>query len=619
MACRVDTAPLLSGACVVSAYTGHGVPGSAVPSTGTHGPSPIYNDLSLPADAAKEYRWAIVTPPASGSLVIYEDGSYAFTAPGSGSYGYTYRLWEDGADKGTAAVSITVAAPADTTSPILSSPSASATSSTAASGSVTTNEGNGTLFRLASTSSTATVAAVKAGQSQAVSATGAQAVTFSGLSASTTYYAHFVHNDAAGNDSAVATSAAFTTQAAADTASPVLTGAITIGTVTTNSIAISFTAATDNVGVTGYDVSKDAGTSWTAIAPATSYTFAGLTAGTSYALRVRAKDAAGNLSNVLSISQSTAAGADTMPPTMNGVLTVGTITTSSATVSWLPGSDNLGVTSYEVSSNGIAWTDTYSTVTSYTFVGLAAGTIYTLQVRAKDAAGNVSAPLSVNVTTTAAAAGAPRPSDPAPTDPMTWPARVRIGVEGLAFEQRRFDMLEASDATGDTAVRLFGPPRWAISINCPAGLPVEEGAEWEALLLSLRGSVRRIAAHDLARPVPRGTARGSITLSAAAAAGATTLNLAGMAANSTLEPGDWLQVGSGLGTSQLVKVIAYALLPGPVFVEPPLRRAYASGTPVVWDKPIAYYRAAPGSRASWSYYNGQIQRGFALDLVEVFA
>lgn len=110
MACRVDTAPLLSGACVVSAYTGHGVPGSAVPSTGTHGPSPIYNDLSLPADAAKEYRWAIVTPPASGSLVIYEDGSYAFTAPGSGSYGYTYRLWEDGADKGTAAVSITVAA-----------------------------------------------------------------------------------------------------------------------------------------------------------------------------------------------------------------------------------------------------------------------------------------------------------------------------------------------------------------------------------------------------------------------------------------------------------------------------------------------------------------------------
>lgn len=110
MACRVDTAPLLSGACVVSAYTGHGVPGSAVPSTGTHGPSPIYNDLALPADAGKEYRWAIVTPPASGSLVIYEDGSYAFTAPGSGSYGYTYRLWEDGADKGTAAVTLSVAA-----------------------------------------------------------------------------------------------------------------------------------------------------------------------------------------------------------------------------------------------------------------------------------------------------------------------------------------------------------------------------------------------------------------------------------------------------------------------------------------------------------------------------
>ncbi|MBK9362993.1 MAG: hypothetical protein IPM99_18765 [Rubrivivax sp.] len=113
MSCRVDTAPLLAGACVVSLYAGHGVRGDAIPSTGTHGPSPLYNDLSLPADAAKEHRWGIVTPPATGALVVYEDGSYAYTPPGGTvdlTATYTYRLWQDGVDLGTASESIVIGA-----------------------------------------------------------------------------------------------------------------------------------------------------------------------------------------------------------------------------------------------------------------------------------------------------------------------------------------------------------------------------------------------------------------------------------------------------------------------------------------------------------------------------
>ena len=108
MSCRVDTAPLIASSCVVSLYAGHGVRGDAVPSTGAHGPSPIYNDLTLPADAAKEYRWAVVTPPATGALTIYEDGSFDFAAPGDGTYSFVYRLWEDGADLGTATVTLTI-------------------------------------------------------------------------------------------------------------------------------------------------------------------------------------------------------------------------------------------------------------------------------------------------------------------------------------------------------------------------------------------------------------------------------------------------------------------------------------------------------------------------------
>lgn len=104
-------------------------------------------------------------------------------------------------------------APADTTAPSLTTPTASATGSTTASGSVTTNEGNGTLYWLASANATELVATVKAGSSQAVTAIGAQPVTSAGLTASTPYYLHFVHTDAAANDSAVESSAQFTTGA----------------------------------------------------------------------------------------------------------------------------------------------------------------------------------------------------------------------------------------------------------------------------------------------------------------------------------------------------------------------------------------------------------------------
>lgn len=110
----------------------------------------------------------------------------------------------------------------DTAAPTLTSPTASATGTTTASGSVTTDEANGTLYYLASTNATEPVATVKAGSSQAVSASGVQNVTVTGLTASTSYYLHFVHTDAAANDSTVATSAQFTT-AAANT-SPSFTG-----------------------------------------------------------------------------------------------------------------------------------------------------------------------------------------------------------------------------------------------------------------------------------------------------------------------------------------------------------------------------------------------------------
>lgn len=100
----------------------------------------------------------------------------------------------------------------DVTAPTLSSPTGSATSSSEASGSVVTDEGNGTLYYYISTNPTETVATVKAsGLTQAVSSTGTKNVSFTGLTSSTTYYIHFVHQDAAGNDSTRVSSSSFAT------------------------------------------------------------------------------------------------------------------------------------------------------------------------------------------------------------------------------------------------------------------------------------------------------------------------------------------------------------------------------------------------------------------------
>lgn len=102
----------------------------------------------------------------------------------------------------------------DASGPTLTSPTGTATGQTTASGTVETDEGNGTLYYLATTNSTESAATVKGGSSQAVTATGSQSVSVTGLTAGTGYYLHYVHRDAAGNDSTVASSSLFTTDAA---------------------------------------------------------------------------------------------------------------------------------------------------------------------------------------------------------------------------------------------------------------------------------------------------------------------------------------------------------------------------------------------------------------------
>ena len=112
------------------------------------------------------------------------------TNHGSGGATYDLTLLSGATLSSTNDATIPVSSSPDTAAPTLTSPSATATGATTASGSVETDEANGTLFYLASANATETDVTVKAGSSQAVTAMGEQPVTITGLTAATPYYPH---------------------------------------------------------------------------------------------------------------------------------------------------------------------------------------------------------------------------------------------------------------------------------------------------------------------------------------------------------------------------------------------------------------------------------------------
>lgn len=122
-----------------------------------------------------------------------------------------------GSQSAIVAASLSIPAAGNPSAPVLSSPTDTVLPSNAADLSVTTDKGQGTLYWFVSTSATPPSAAnLKAGTgavaygSQAVTSTGAQDITATGFSASTTYYSYFLHNDGT-QDSSIAATDGFTT------------------------------------------------------------------------------------------------------------------------------------------------------------------------------------------------------------------------------------------------------------------------------------------------------------------------------------------------------------------------------------------------------------------------
>jgi hypothetical protein len=83
----------IAGAWAGAIHPGLGVLGSEVPATGFDGPSPLYQCLSLPADANVEVRGYITRFPTNGSLDVSEDLSFVYA--GTPDY-LEFKLYADG-------------------------------------------------------------------------------------------------------------------------------------------------------------------------------------------------------------------------------------------------------------------------------------------------------------------------------------------------------------------------------------------------------------------------------------------------------------------------------------------------------------------------------------------
>ena len=214
--------------------------------------------------------------------------------------------------------------------------------------------------------------------------------TDTGLAASTTYNYTVAAYDASGNTSGQSSPPlAATTASSADTTPPSVPTNVAVVSTTSSSIKISWTASTDNVGVTGYKIYRNG--SLAGNTSSTSFTDSGLTPSTTYNYTVAAYDAAGNNSAQSSpaLSATTSASADTTPPSVPTNVALVTATSSSIKISWTASTDNVGVSGYKIYRNGTVAGN--STSTTYTDSGLTPSTTYSYTVAAYDAAGNTSA------------------------------------------------------------------------------------------------------------------------------------------------------------------------------------------------------------------------------------
>ena len=139
-----------------------------------------------------------------------------------------------------------------------------------------------------------------------------------------------------------------------DTTPPTQPGTLTANAISAGEVDLAWGASSDNVGVTGYQVERclTANCTFAQIGTTngstTTYKDLTVAASTGYSYRVRATDAANNLSPYTNTANATTPTPDTTPPTQPGTLSANAISAGEVDLAWGASTDTVGVTGYQV-------------------------------------------------------------------------------------------------------------------------------------------------------------------------------------------------------------------------------------------------------------------------------
>ena len=255
-----------------------------------------------------------------------------------------------------------------------------------------------------------------------------------GLAPLTTYSMTVIARDGAGHVSLP--SAALSVTTAADTTNPSKPANLLASNLTTTAFRITWMAATDNIGVTSYNIYRAGVLVGTSVV--TTFDLTGLAPDTNHRMTVKAVDAAGNVSGA---SAALVVRTLAEPPSIPTGLTTVNLKPVSFTLKWLASTGGTGgIAGYDVYQNGAL----IGTPTNHSLavVGLAPQTTYSLTVASRDTTVRVSPPSAPLAVTT-----------PADTTKPTAPG----GLSASAVTGTSFTLMwtASTDNVGVTAYDVF--------------------------------------------------------------------------------------------------------------------------------------------------------------------
>lgn len=203
---------------------------------------------------------------------------------------------------------------------------------------------------------------------------------------------------------------------------------------------------------------------------------------------------------------------------------------------------------------------------------------------------------------------------------VDWPAtRAFMGAQ-FALGIEVSEALTKGYYTGNViSQRSNGADRLTCIVTLPPCRNKDDAGEREGYLIHLRSQRLWMRFGMPHRPIPRGTLRGTPTVTNNVAAGAVSIDIT-TTASATLRPGDFL----GCGTNTLIQVGipgdtangggAMAACP----LAYPLPVALTAGASLTWDNPKGLWEW-DGSIAQIDYAPGVIQQGFAIPFRQVIS